>query len=40
MTPREWTYLGGVTLAGLVLLVLLRFPLGLVEEQLTHAENV
>jgi len=36
VTAREWTYLGGVTLAGLLLLLLLHSPLGLVEEQLTH----
>ena len=36
VTRREWTYLAGVTLAGLLLLVLLRSPMNLVEEQLTH----
>jgi len=36
VTSRDWTYLAAVTLAGLLLLVLLRSPLALVEDQVTH----
>ena len=36
MTTREWLFIGGVTLAGLVALVLLRSPLGIAEDQVTR----
>ena len=36
MTRREWTYIGCVMLAALAVLILLRAPLGLVEDQITH----
>ncbi len=36
MTTREWLFLGGVTLAGLIALVLLRSPVGLAEDQVTR----
>jgi len=36
VTPREWIFLCVVTLAGLLLLVLLRAPLAQVEEQVTQ----
>ncbi len=36
MTRREWMYMGGVILAALAVLILLRSPLERVEDQITH----
>ena len=36
MTRREWTSIGVVMLAALAVLILLRSPLGLVEDQITR----